>query len=158
MRSRSQILILSFALAALLVAFAPLPMAQVEPAERTVQVTASSFEFSPAEISVNPGDLITIELTSRDVVHGLYLDGYGLQVSVDPGQTETLTFTADRSGTFRFRCSVTCGDLHPFMIGKLHVGPNTLFWRGVGLASLSMVGLAAISTSKFRGQSEKTKN
>ena len=158
MCSRSQILILSFVLAALLVAFAPFPKAQVEPAERTVQVAASSFEFSPAEISVNPGDLITIELTSRDVVHGLYLDGYGLQVSADPGQTETLTFTADRSGTFRFRCSVTCGDLHPFMIGKLHVGTNTLFWRGVGLASLSMVGLVAIGTSKFKSQSEKAKN
>jgi len=126
MRSRSQILILSFALAALLVAFVPFPTAQVEPAERTVQVAASSFEFSPAEISVNPGDLITIELTSRDVVHGLYLDGYGLQVSADPGQTETLTFTADRSGTFRFRCSVTCGDLHPFMIGR---GPAPLHDR-----------------------------
>ena len=158
MRSRSQILILSFVLAALLVAFAPFPMAQVEPTKRTFQVAASSFEFAPAEISVNPGDLVTIELISSDVVHGLYLDGYGLQVSADPGQTETLTFTADRSGTFRFRCSVTCGDLHPFMIGKLHVGANTLLWRGVGLAALSVVALFVIAPFRFRNQPEKSES
>ncbi len=139
-----------FALAALLVAFVPILSSKAEPVEHVIRVEASSFEFSPAEITVNPGDLVTIELTSLDVVHGLYLDGYSLQVEADPGQTETLTFTADRSGTFRFRCSVTCGDLHPFMIGKLHVGANLLFWRGVGLSILAISSLWAISSFKFQ--------
>ncbi len=129
-------------------------MAQMEPTKRSFQVTAGSFEFSPAEIAVNPGELVAIELTANDVVHGLYLDGYGLQVSADPGQTETMTFTADRSGTFRFRCSVTCGDLHPFMIGKLHVGSNSLLWRGVGLAILAVLALLMIGHSRFRNQLE----
>ena len=130
-----------FLLAALVMAFAPFPEPFVEPTERTFQVMASSFEFSPAEISVNPGDQVTIELTSSDVVHGLYIDSYDMQISADPGQTQTLTFTADKSGTFRLRCSVTCGDLHPFMIGKLHVGSNNLLWRGFGLATLSVFAL-----------------
>ncbi|MGB3701702.1 MAG: hypothetical protein WA997_10560, partial [Anaerolineales bacterium] len=52
-------------------------------------------------------------------------------------QTNEISFIADQSGSFRFRCSVTCGDLHPFMIGKLHVGTNLLLWRGVGLAVLA---------------------
>jgi heme/copper-type cytochrome/quinol oxidase subunit 2 len=141
-----------FISAALLVAFAPFPSPRVEPAKHIFRVEASSYEFSPAAISVNPGDRVTIELTSTDVVHGLYLDGYDLQVNADPGQTETLTFTADRSGTFRFRCSVTCGDLHPFMIGKLHVGSNTLLWRGVGLAALSFIALLVIVPYRFRDQ------
>lgn len=135
-----------FILAALLVAFFPLLLPASEPVDRTYLVTASSFEFSPAEISVNPGDRVTIELTSSDVVHGFYLDGYDLQIAADPGQTERLTFTADRSGTFRFRCSVTCGDLHPFMIGKLHVGPMMVFWRGVGLVLISVITLLAIGS------------
>jgi heme/copper-type cytochrome/quinol oxidase subunit 2 len=139
-----------FVIATLLVAFAPLPSSQAEPVERNLRIEASSYEFSPAAVRVNPGDRVTIELTSMDVVHGLYLDGYDLQISADPGQTETLTFIANRSGTFRFRCSVTCGDLHPFMIGKLHVGSNTLLWRGIGLAALSLTGLVILSTRKLR--------
>lgn len=150
MPPRSLVLISIFALATLLLAFVPLPQPQQTPTERTFRVEASSFEFSPAEITVNKGDRVTIELTSMDVVHGLYLDGYGLHVEVDPGQIETLTFTADRSGTFRFRCSVACGDLHPFMIGKLQVGANLLFWRGVGLAVLAIIALWIISPQKFQ--------
>jgi len=88
-------------------------------------------------LTVDPGDTVTIELVSMDVVHGLYVDSYGVSVTADPGQTARLTFTADRSGSFRFRCNVTCGALHPFMIGKLRVGPNTLLWRAIGLTVLA---------------------
>ena len=126
-----------FIIAGLLVAFTPLPITRDEPTTRIFHVDASSFAFNPAEIKVNPGDQVTIELTSSDVVHGLYLDGYNLQISADPGQTTELTFIANQAGSFRFRCSVTCGDLHPFMIGKLHVGPNLLLWRGAGLTILA---------------------
>jgi len=147
----SRIFWLFLALAVLMVAFAPLPQVQTTPSEHTFRIKAHSFEFSPAEITVNKGDQITIELTSLDVVHGLYLDDYGLQVKADPGQTEILTFTANRSGTFRFRCSVTCGDLHPFMIGKLHVGANLLFWRGSGLAVLAIITLWALFSNNSNG-------
>lgn len=137
MRNSKFIPLSVFIIAGLLVAFTPLPIPRDEPTNRFFHVDASSFAFSPAELKVNPGDQVTIELTSSDVVHGLYLDGYDLQISADPGQTTELTFIADQAGGFRFRCSVTCGDLHPFMIGKLHVGPNLLLWRGAGLAILA---------------------
>ena len=129
-------------LMALAVIFTPLPTGTAVPTTYTLQLEASSFEFSPAVIEVNPGDEVTIELTSTDVVHGLYLDGYDISVTADPGQTETLAFVADQSGTFRFRCSVTCGALHPFMIGKLKVGPNLLLWRGMALSVMAaLIGL-----------------
>ncbi len=129
-------------LLALAIVFTPLPTGTAVPTNRTLRLTASSFAFSPAVIEVNPGDQVTIKLTSSDVVHGLYLDGYDLQMTADPGQTATLTFTADKTGTFRFRCSVTCGALHPFMIGKLKVGPNTLLWRGIALSIMAaLLGL-----------------
>jgi heme/copper-type cytochrome/quinol oxidase subunit 2 len=101
-----------------------------------LRVEAGGFAYNPSEVRVNRGDRVTIELVSSDVVHGLYIDGYDRQVQADPGQPQRLSFIADKAGTFRFRCSVTCGALHPFMIGKLHVGQNTLLWRGIGLAAL----------------------
>jgi cytochrome c oxidase subunit 2 len=124
---------------ALVVAWAPLPARGTPPTERTIRLEAKSFEYTPAEIHVSQGDRVTFEIVSTDVVHGIYIDGYGLEASADPGQTARLSFIANRAGSFRFRCSVTCGALHPFMIGKLRVGSNALLWRGIGLAFLSVV-------------------
>lgn len=104
--------------------------------ERIFRIEASRFAYVPSILKVNRGDLVTIDLVSTDVVHGLAIDGYGLEVTGDPGQTAHLTFVANRSGTFRIRCSVTCGPLHPFMIGKIQVGDNSLWWRAAGLSLL----------------------
>lgn len=127
------------ALLTLLILFLPIPGKAAEPVERTFQIEASQFAYSPAILSVNPGDQVTIELLATDVVHGLSIDGYKLETTSDPGQTVRLTFVADRQGTFRFRCTVTCGNLHPFMIGKLQVGQNELLWRGALLAGLALI-------------------
>ena len=108
-------------------------------AERHFRIEASSFQYTPEAIHVNPGDQVTIDLVATDVVHGLYIDGYDLNVTADPGQTASLTFVADRAGSFRMRCSVTCGALHPFMIGKFNVGSNDLLWRAIGLGALAVV-------------------
>jgi len=124
------------ALVVLLIILFPAP-AQIAPTDRTIRIQASSYQYAPSIVRVNQGDRVTIELTPTDVVHGLYLDGYGLSLSADPGQTRRLSFVADRPGMFRFRCSLTCGPLHPFMIGKLIVGTNWLAWRAVGLALLA---------------------
>ena len=109
------------------------------PAERTVRIEAGQYQFAPGVVEVARGERVTIELVATDVVHGLYLDGYDLEMTADPGQTARLTFVADRSGTFRFRCSVSCGAMHPFMIGKLKVGPDYLLWGSLGLALLAVV-------------------
>lgn len=106
-------------------------------AEHIVHIEASQYRFDPGVVRVDRGDTVTIELAATDVVHGLYLDGYDLQLTADPGQPARLTFVADRAGTFRFRCSVSCGAMHPFMIGKLQVGSNSLFWTGMVLALLA---------------------
>ena len=123
-----------FLLSMALVLWVPIPGRGTEPTEHTFKIEASTFSFDPAVIRVNPGDLVTIDLVALDVVHGLAIDGYDIAVTADPGQTVRLSFTADRSGVFKFRCAVACGALHPFMTGKLQVGPNLLFWRGVSAA------------------------
>lgn len=126
-------------LLALAIMVMPDPIAAAAPAEQHFRIEASSFQYAPETIHVNHGDHVTIDLVATDVVHGLYLDGYDLNVTADPGQTATLSFVANRSGSFRFRCSVTCGALHPFMIGKLNVGSNDLLWRAIGLGALAVI-------------------
>ncbi|MDO8501997.1 MAG: cupredoxin domain-containing protein [Gemmatimonadaceae bacterium] len=126
-------------LIAIAIAFVPMPTTMAAPTDRHFRIEASRFQYTPAAMTVNPGDHVTIDLVATDVVHGLYIDGYDRSVVADPGQTASLSFVADQVGTFRFRCSVTCGALHPFMIGKLNVGNNDLLWRGLGLAMLAAV-------------------
>lgn len=133
--------LLLFVMAGLVVAFAPLPVQPIAPQERTFRIDARQYAYAPSEIHVNAGDTVIFELLSTDVVHGLYIDGYDISVEADPGQTATLTFIADRPGSFRFRCNVTCGAMHPFMIGKLTVGTNHWLYRGLGLATLALVGV-----------------
>ncbi|MBI2330888.1 MAG: cupredoxin domain-containing protein [Chloroflexi bacterium] len=122
-------------------AFAPLPAPAVAPQARTFRIDARQYAYSPSELKVNQGDTVTLQLVSTDVVHGLYVDGYDVSVEADPGQSATLTFTANKSGSFRFRCNVTCGAMHPFMIGKLTVGTNNWLYRSVGLAFLAVVSV-----------------
>ena len=139
----------------LAVLFAPLPAASTAPQARTFRVEAGQFAYSPSTINVNPGDTVTIQLVSTDVVHGLYVDGYGASVEADPGQTATLTFVADKPGAFRFRCNVSCGAMHPFMIGKLNVGTNDLLLRSIGLSVLAAAGLVLLFFPPRRKSNEE---
>lgn len=135
--------LLLFAMAGLVVAFAPLPVPPITPQARTFEIDAHQYAYSPSELFVNPGDTVTLRLISTDVVHGIYIDDYDISIEADPGQTQTLTFVADKPGSFRFRCNVTCGAMHPFMIGKLTVGTNEWLYRSIGLSILAIFGLLA---------------
>ena len=133
--------LLLFAVAGLIVAFVPLPVPTITPQARTFRMDARQFAYSPSELTVNTGDTVTIHLVSTDVVHGLYVDGYDVSVEADPGQTASLTFVADKPGSFRFRCNVTCGAMHPFMIGKITVGTHNWLFRSMGLAAIAVVSV-----------------
>jgi heme/copper-type cytochrome/quinol oxidase subunit 2 len=142
--ARRRWLIGGLALGLVLVALlAPIPLAGPAPQERHVNVSARTFEFNPSIVRVNRGDTVLIKLQSEDVVHGLYVDGYGVSTQAEPGRPGELRFVADRAGAFHFRCAVPCGNLHPFMIGKLVVGPNLTWLRAVAASVIAAVGALA---------------
>jgi heme/copper-type cytochrome/quinol oxidase subunit 2 len=140
--------LLLFMMAGMVVAFAPLPVPAVAPQARIFRIDARQYAYSASELEVNQGDTVIIRLVSADVVHGLYVDGYDVSVEADPGQSATLTFIADKPGSFRFRCNLTCGAMHPFMIGKLTVGNNNWLFRSIGLAMLAVFGVILMKKQK----------
>lgn len=141
--------LLAFALLALAVLAVPIPTLAA-PQTHHVELDSTQFEFSPGRLRVNQGDTIVFHLTASDVVHGFYLDGYGIDERLEPGISREITFVADQRGKFRYRCSVSCGPLHPFMIGELIVGPNVPLWRAIGVA---LVALAALFSTINRKDS-----
>lgn len=161
------ILVVTAALATVtLAALRPLGAPAPVPAEHEILVTASSYAFEPAVLRVRRGDTLRLRFASTDVVHGFYLEGYDLDVTVRPlarevevtrgGATRTVeevVLVADRGGKFHYRCSRTCGPMHPFMSGELVVGPNPL-WPVSAAASAGVLlggfGLVWIRSSVGR--------
>ncbi len=94
-------------------------------------IDAHKFAYSPSRVNVNQGDTVILRLRPQDASHGLYVDGYDLETHANPAvpgvpsEGGILKFVADTPGKFRFRCSITCGNLHPFMIGELNVESGT---------------------------------
>lgn len=113
--------------------------------DKFFEIKAQKFFYTPNLIKVNKGDVVRIRLISEDVHHGFFIDGYNIKTSAYPGQDGGLTFVANITGRFSFRCSVTCGEFHPYMIGYLVVGPNLRFLFYVflivasGLTSLFLI-------------------
>jgi heme/copper-type cytochrome/quinol oxidase subunit 2 len=131
------VLLLPFAALAALVALVPLPFS-ARPMTREVKMVARQFAFDPPVLRVNRGDRVRLVVEAADVVHGLFIDGYGREVRVEPGISQRVEFVAERAGKFRYRCSVTCGPLHPFMTGDLIVSPNLDLLRAVGLVAVTL--------------------
>lgn len=151
---RSPIVVV-FAMLGLLVLVVPWPGVILSGGERELRVVARDYAYVPGVIRVSRGDRVTLVLEAEDVTHGLYLDGYDVNLVAVPGRASRATFVADRPGKFRLRCSKVCGTLHPFMLGELIVTPNSPFWRAVGLAVLAAVGTVAFLRAGPRAVTEK---
>lgn len=82
----------------------------------------------PDSIEVNQGDKVYIHLTNidldQDITHGFGINQYNLNMEVQPGQTNTMVFTADKAGTFPLYCTNFCSALHQEMSGYLLVKPK----------------------------------
>lgn len=128
-----------------------------EPASGTVDkeftIWARQFEFVPAIIEVQQGDLVKINFKTADVVHGFYIDGYDVNLKAHWGDTESIEFVADQAGTFKYRCSAACGPFHPFMAGKLVVrqSPDIIPWAIIaGTITVAVLSVGIPASQSWR--------
>ncbi|HKU41364.1 MAG TPA: Sec-dependent nitrous-oxide reductase [Polyangiales bacterium] len=93
-----------------------------------VYMTAVRSHFTPDRIEVNEGDTVNLHITSleqaEDVTHGFTINMYNIDLSLEPGKHENVTFKADTAGVFPMYCTEFCSALHLEMAGYVLVKPK----------------------------------
>ncbi len=93
-----------------------------------VYMTAVRSHFTPEYIRVREGDEVVIRITNieqaHDATHGLGIAKHNINVSLEPGETQVIRFTADEPGVFPYYCTEFCSALHLEMMGYLLVEPR----------------------------------
>lgn len=120
------------------VAQAPSPYATMPGQERIerdgnkveVFMTAVRSHLNPEHVELKKGDHVTWHITNietaPDATHGFDLGGQNLSLSIEPGETSSFEFDADKSGTYAFYCTEFCSALHLEMAGYMFVQDDTV--------------------------------
>jgi nitrous-oxide reductase len=91
----------------------------------TAKVVVVRSTIWPTAITVKRGDTVKVAITNieqtTDELHGFGLLDYNINIVVDPGETKTVTFKADKPGVFPYYCTNFCSALHQEMQGYLIV-------------------------------------
>ncbi len=123
--------------------FIPLPVSAAVPQTREITIDARAFAYTPGSIEIQRGDTVQLTLEAMDAAHGLSIDGYDINIQAEPGKRAQVTFVADKEGKFKFRCSLACGPLHPFMIGEMQVTPEFPLLRALAAMAIATLGALA---------------
>lgn len=90
-----------------------------------VKMVAVRSTLTPTAFEVRKGDVVKVAITNieqtTDELHGFGLLGHNINIVVDPGETKTVTFTAQKPGVFAYYCTNFCSALHQEMQGYLIV-------------------------------------
>lgn len=82
----------------------------------TVKLTSQAPAFSMREFKVKKGDEVTLILTNldkvEDLTHGFAIPKYDINFIVNPQQTQSVTFLADKPGVYWCYCTHFCHALH----------------------------------------------
>ncbi len=89
--------------------------------QKTIEMTAQHFHFTPEEVHVPAGTLVSLKITALDGTHGFDLGAFGIDETIPEKETKTVTFYAAKKGEYGFHCSHFCGIGHLGMTGKLVV-------------------------------------
>ncbi|MBX4196666.1 cupredoxin domain-containing protein [Candidatus Pacearchaeota archaeon] len=82
---------------------------------RVITVESAKFAYSPGEMRVKKGEHIKIMVDNTDFQHGIAIPAFGVS------GVDSVEFTADKTGTFEYRCPTPCGSGHMNMKGVLIV-------------------------------------
>ena len=79
-------------------------------------IVASNWKFSAATVVAHVGQPTTLQLSSKEGVHGIKSDELGIPLTtLVPGKTVTVTFTPKKAGTYVIHCAIPCGPGHATM-------------------------------------------
>jgi len=87
----------------------PSPFTQVGPTSSAKEffITGKNFTFTPSTITVKKGDTVKITFKSEGGAHDLTIPDFNVQTNIlQSGKEEIIQFTADKTGTFEYFCSV----------------------------------------------------
>ena len=85
----------------------PVATTTMATSSQTFTVTGSNFSFDPKNITVHQGDTVTINFISSGGMHDFKIDEYNVATpKLSSGQTASVTFVADKTGSFQYYCSV----------------------------------------------------
>lgn len=99
-----------------------------------VKIMERKWKYTPDSIRVHQGQVVRVEFQPTDnglgAGHGFAIDGYDKGTFINGAMVQrpkSVTFVADKPGTFAFYCATQCstGTLHPNMKGTLIVEPST---------------------------------
>jgi len=90
-----------------------------------VYMTGLAPNFGTKEFKVKKGDTVTIILTNQDKVedlsHGMCVTHHDVCMLVNPQDTQSATFVADKAGVYWYYCPWFCHALHLEMRGRMIV-------------------------------------
>lgn len=76
-------------------------------AVKEIAVEGGMFYFKPNEIKVKKGEKVKITFSNTEGVHDFVIDELNVKSEkIDAGAKTTVEFTADKTGSFEFYCSV----------------------------------------------------
>lgn len=84
-------------------------------------MTAERYHYTPEEIHVPRGTLVTFKIRALDGTHGFKLGAFGIDQEIQENETRSITFYAAEKGEYGFHCSHLCGIGHLGMTGKVVV-------------------------------------
>jgi len=100
-----------------------------------VYMIAVRTHFTPDIVRVREGDDVYFHVTNleqdQDITHGFGITFSSLDMQVEPGETKSIRWKADKAGITPFYCSNFCSALHQEMQGYIEVSP-----RGTPLAEV----------------------
>lgn len=91
----------------------------------TVRLTSQAPAYSLREFKLKKGDEVTLILTNldkvEDLTHGFAIPKYNINFIVNPQETASVTFIADKPGVFWCYCTHFCHALHLEMRSRMIV-------------------------------------
>jgi nitrous-oxide reductase len=93
-----------------------------------VYMSAIRSHFTPDTIRVKQGDTVHLHISNleqaHDATHGFAVGSYNINLSLEPGEHENVTFVADKPGVYPIYCTEFCSALHLEMAGYFLVEPK----------------------------------